>query len=97
MSRQKKELRIENKTSSLGKTVLQLWSQICEKMAKWVHKMTLTLKKFKQQNNQKAENMKCNVFFLHINILDKLSNIWPNQNPLAKQFFFKLYFFVFSS
>ena len=42
------ELRIENKKSSLGKTVLQLWSQIFAKMAKLVHKMTLK-KKFKKE------------------------------------------------
>ena len=33
------ELRIENKNLSLGKSVLHFWSQICGKMAEWVHKM----------------------------------------------------------
>ena len=35
------ELQIENNNTSLGKTVLQVWSQICDKMAKLVHKMTV--------------------------------------------------------
>ena len=43
------ELRIENTNSSVGKTVLQLWSQICEQMAKLVSKMTLKKEKKKKR------------------------------------------------
>ena len=41
-------LRIENNNKNLGKTVLQLWSQIGQKMANSVSKMTLK-KKFNKQ------------------------------------------------
>ena len=54
------DLRIENKNSSLGKTVLQLWSQICEQLTILVHPMTL--KKCKKLKNLKAENMKAYFF-----------------------------------
>ena len=46
------KLRIENNNKNLGKTVLQLWSQIGQKMANSVSKMTLK-KKFKKQKTKK--------------------------------------------
>ena len=52
------ELRKENKNLSLGKTVLQLQSQIGEKIVELVHKMTLKKKFKKERKNQKAENRK---------------------------------------
>ena len=42
------KLRIENNNKNLGKTVLQLWCQIGQKVANAVYKMTLK-KKFKKQ------------------------------------------------
>ena len=50
------QLRIENNNSYLGKTVLQLLSQIGQKIVKLVQKMTLK-KCSKNRKNQKAENM----------------------------------------
>ena len=35
------ELPIENKKNSLGKTVLELWSQICGQIAMEINKVTL--------------------------------------------------------
>ena len=49
-------LRIENTNKNLGKTVLQLWSQIGQKMAKSASKMTLK-KTFKKQKLKKAEKI----------------------------------------
>ena len=45
------KLRIENNIKILGKTVLKLWSQIGQKVANAVYKMTL--KKKVQKNNKK--------------------------------------------
>ena len=50
------KLRIENNNLNLGKTVLQLWSQIGQKVAKSVYKITLK-KKFKNKTKQKAEKI----------------------------------------
>ena len=57
---------------------MQLWSQICDKMAKLVQKTTL--EKFKKQKKIKAENMKP-YFFFQTHIMDIFSNISPNQRP----------------
>ena len=46
-------LRIENNNKNLGKTVLQFWSQIGQKLANSVSKMTLK-KKFKKQKTKKS-------------------------------------------
>ena len=47
------KLRIENNNKNLGKTVLQLWSHIGQKVADSVYKMTLK-KKFKKQKKIKS-------------------------------------------
>ena len=46
-------LRMENNNKNLGKTGLQLWSQIGQKVANSVSKMTLK-KKFKKQKTKKT-------------------------------------------
>ena len=43
---------IENNNSTLGKTDLKLQSQICDKIAKLVHK--ITLKKSKRKEKKKS-------------------------------------------
>ena len=48
------KLKIENNNLNLGETVLQLWSQIDQKMAYFVNEITLK-KKFKKQKNKKNE------------------------------------------
>ena len=49
-------LRIANNNKNLGKTVLQLWSQIGQKVANSVSKMILK-NKFKKQKTKKAEKI----------------------------------------
>ena len=48
------KLRIENNNLNLVKTVLQLWSQIGQKVANFVYKVTLK-KKFKKQKTKKLK------------------------------------------
>ena len=78
------KLRIENNNYNLGKTVLQLWSQIGQTVAYFVYKMTLKkkfLKKFKK-----------NIYILRneseTNIMDLLSHFLPNQRPHFQNSFF---------
>jgi hypothetical protein len=47
------KLRVKNNNQNLGKTILQLWSQIGQKVANSVYKVTLK-KKFKKQKNKKS-------------------------------------------
>ena len=49
------KLRIENNNAYLGKTVLQLWSQIGQKMAKLVHQMSLKFFSPKTEKIKKLE------------------------------------------
>ena len=85
------ELRIENKNWSLGKTVLQFWSQICEQMAKLVHKMTLKKKRSKTKKIKKLKTWKrtflSKSFYWPIKLL-----FHKSETTIAKQFFLNLNF-----
>ena len=63
-------LRIENNSKNLGKTVLQLWSQIGQKVANSVS----------QTKNKKKMKKYC-VTKVKTNIIDLSSHFSPNQRP----------------
>ena len=74
------KLRIENNNSNLQKTVLQLWSQIGQKVANYVYKMTLKKKvQTHTKKIKKAEKILRNES--ETNVMDLLSNFSPNQRP----------------
>ena len=76
------KLRIENNDWSLGKTVLQLLSQIGQKVANSVLKVTLKKIQKTEKNNEK---ILCNKS--ETNIMDLLGHFLPNQRPHFKNSF----------
>ena len=73
------KLRIEYNNLNLGKTVLQLGSQIDQKVTNFVYKITLKKKFKKQKKITKAEKILRNES--ETNIMDLLSHFPPNQRP----------------
>ena len=72
-------LRIENNNKNLGKTVLHFWSQIGQKVANSVSKMTL--KKSLKNKKQKKKLKKYCVTKVKTNIMDLSSHFLPNKRP----------------
>ena len=79
------KLRIGNNNYNLGKTFLQLWSQIGQKVANSVYKMTLKKKVQKTKNKKKQKILRNKS---KTNIMDLLSDFLPNQRPHFPNSFF---------
>ena len=79
------KLTIENNNKNLGKTVLQLWSQIGQTVNNSVYKMTLKNKFKKKKKTKKKEKILRNES--ETSIIDLFSDFLPNQRPHFKNSF----------
>ena len=91
------EPQLENKKNCLGKTVLKIWSQICEKMASFVHQMTLKKKCifFQSRFMDKYSHFSKAHFFVKV-VLWTNEAIFPQiRDHIFKTVFPKQFFFCF--